>query len=76
MSEITITCIDSGKDALGHLLSIRQREYIEVAINTVKVRMYFSKGNYVGKMAGLEFHVHEDNLPKQYNDLRFRKNRT
>lgn len=72
MSEITITCVDTGKDAIGHILGIKQREYIDVAINTVRVRMNYIKGFYVGKMAGIEFNIHEDCLPKQYDDLRFR----
>jgi hypothetical protein len=49
-------------------LIISLKAFLEVALNTVKLRMTYMNNAYVGSMAGLEFVIKEDQLPKEYKE--------
>ncbi len=66
MSTVKLHCTDKGKDVEGHLLNYKPKAFAEVAINTVKLRMTYMNNAYVGSMAGLEFIMKEDQLPKEF----------
>ncbi|MEN9966523.1 MAG: hypothetical protein RL416_680, partial [Pseudomonadota bacterium] len=38
-------------------------------LNTVKIRMQYKSGIFVGSMAGMEFVVQEEALPRQFKDF-------
>jgi hypothetical protein len=60
-------CTDKSVDVEAHVLNHNKGIFLEAAINTVKLRMNYVKQHksYVGSMAGLEFTIHESNIPDQ-----------
>jgi hypothetical protein len=68
MSQVKLHCTDKGKDVEAHLLNYKPKAFAEVAINTVKLRMTYMNNAYVGSMAGLEFVMKEDQLPKEFKE--------
>lgn len=68
MSQVKIHCTDKGKDVDAHILNYKAKAFVEVAINTVKLRMVYKNNAYVGSMAGLEFVMKEDQLPKEFRE--------
>ena len=69
-AKIKIHCTDKGKDVDAHVLNFKEKQFLEVAVNTVKVRMSYMNNAYVGSMAGLEFVIKEDQLPKEKREYR------
>lgn len=62
--ELTLTCTDNGKSVKSHVLNYKEKAYLDVAINTVKVRLIYHKnGIYIGSMSGYEFTIKENTLP-------------
>jgi len=54
--KIEVNCTDNGQTVQAYLDRYVEKMYIDVIINTVKVRLsYKNKDLYVGHMAGLEF---------------------
>lgn len=68
MSKIKVYCTDKEKFVEADILNIVEGKFIEVALNTVKVRLTYNKNDYVGSMAGLEFVLKEDQLPRDYKE--------
>lgn len=68
MSQVKLHCTDKGKYVDAHLLNYKPKAFAEVAINTVKLRMTYMNNAYVGSMAGLEFVMKEDQLPKEFKE--------
>ena len=68
MSLIKLHCTDKGKDVEAHILNHKPKSFLEVALNTVKLRMTYMNNAYVGSMAGLEFVIKEDQLPKEFKE--------
>ena len=68
MSKIKIYCTDKERFVDADILNIRKGLFVEVAMNTVKVRLNYNKHDYVGSMAGLEFVLKEDQLPKDFRE--------
>lgn len=66
MSKIMLHCTDKGVDVEGDVLNHKKGQFLEVAVNTVKLRMSYQNRAYVGSMAGLEFVVREENVPEEY----------
>jgi len=64
MTKILLHCTDKNKDVEAHILNHKPKAFLEVALNTVKLRMTYMNNAYVGSMAGLEFVIREDQLPK------------
>jgi hypothetical protein len=75
---VPVHCTDNGKETAGYILSIMRNKFMEVSMNTVKVRLTYNSNHkqYVGSMAGLEFVVNENDLPKYTDDIKtFRRSR-
>jgi len=64
-----VTCTDNGKKVIGYILNYRAKDQLEISLNTVKIRMQYKTGIFVGTMAGMEFVVQEDTLPRQFKDF-------
>jgi hypothetical protein len=68
MSKVKIYCTDKDRFVDADILNVREGQFVEVAMNTVKVRLNYNKNDYVGSMAGLEFVLKEDQLPKDFRE--------
>ncbi len=68
MSKIKVFCTDKDKFVDADILNYKSKAFLEVALNTVKVRMSYMNNAYVGSMAGLEFVIKEDQLPREYKE--------
>lgn len=68
MSKVRIYCTDKDRFVDADILNVREGQFVEVAMNTVKVRLNYVKKEYVGSMAGLEFILKEDQLPKDFRE--------
>jgi hypothetical protein len=68
MSKIKVYCTDKEKFVDADILNVREKQFVEVAMNTVKVRLNYNKNDYVGSMAGLEFVLKENQLPKDFRE--------
>jgi len=66
---VEVTCTDNGKKVIGYILNYRARDHLEISLNTVKIRLQYKTGIFVGSMAGMEFVVQEDTLPRQFKDF-------
>ena len=66
---VEVTCTDNGKKVIGYILNYRTRDQLEISLNTIKIRMQYKSGIFVGSMAGMEFGVQEDTLPRQFKDF-------
>ena len=66
---VEVTCTDNGKKVTGYILNYRAKDQLEISLNTVKIRMQYKSGIFVGSMAGMEFVVQEEALPRQFKDF-------
>ncbi|MCF8182643.1 MAG: hypothetical protein K9J09_00505 [Limnohabitans sp.] len=66
---VEVTCTDNGKKVTGYILNYRAKDQLEISLNTVKIRMQYRSGIFVGSMAGMEFVVQEEALPRQLKDF-------
>jgi len=66
---VDVTCTDNGKKVTGYILNFRAKDQLEISLNTVKIRMQYKSGIFVGSMAGMEFVVQEEALPRQFKDF-------
>ena len=66
---VEVTCTDNGKKVTGYILNYRAKDHLEISLNTVKIRMQYKSGIFVGSMAGMEFVVEEEALPRQFKDF-------
>jgi hypothetical protein len=66
-AKIKIHCTDNGKDVEAHILSYKPKAFLEVAFQTVKIRMVYKENTRVffGSLMGREFVIKEDALPQQ-----------
>jgi hypothetical protein len=72
MSDIKVHCTDKGMDVDGFILNHRHNMFMEVAINTVKVKFQYDAqfDQYVGNMAGLEWIVKGADVPDDYHEFK------
>lgn len=65
-AKIKVHCTDNGKDLDGHILGYKPQEFLDVAIQTLKIRLIYRPQTkaFVGSLACKEFVVKEDQLPK------------
>jgi hypothetical protein len=68
MSKVKVYCTDKDRFVDADILNIREGQFVEIALNTVKVRLNYNKNDYVGSMAGLEFVLKEDQIPRDYKE--------
>jgi hypothetical protein len=69
-AKIKIHCTDNGKDVEAHILNYKPKAFLEVAFQTVKLRMVYKENTRVffGSLLGREFVIKEDNLPKNHKE--------
>lgn len=65
-AEVQVHCTNNGRVVIGHILQYRHQDFIQVALNTVKVSLIYNKqfDEYVGSMSGLEMIIKTNELPK------------
>ena len=63
--QIKVHCTDAGKEFDMHVLNYKPRAFLEVAFQTLKIRMVYKENTkaFVGSLGGREFVVKESNLP-------------
>jgi hypothetical protein len=68
--KVKVHCTDKDRYVDAYVLNYKPQKLLEVAVNTVKLSMFYKNNAYIGKMAGLEFTVKEDDLPKEHKEYR------
>ena len=63
---VEVTCTDNGKKVIGYILNYRAKDQLEISLNTLKIRMQYKSVVFVCSMAGMEFVVQEEALPRQF----------
>lgn len=61
---IKLHCTDKGKDVEAWVLNFKPQQYLEVSVASVKITLGYKNNAYVGSLAGLEFFIKEEKLPK------------
>jgi hypothetical protein len=69
-AKVKVHCTDKDQYVDAHVLNYKPQKLLEVAVNTVKLSMFYKNNAYVGKMAGLEFTIKESELPKEHKEYR------
>jgi hypothetical protein len=64
-SKIKVHCTDAGKDFDMHVLGYKPKAFLEVAFQTLKIRMVYKENTkaFVGSLGGREFVIREESLP-------------
>jgi hypothetical protein len=65
--KVMLHCTDKGVNVEADVLNHRKGQFLDVALNTVKLKMTYQNRAYVGSMAGLEFTVREEKVPEEYS---------
>ncbi len=66
-AKIKVHCTDAGKDFDMHVLGYKPKAFLEVAFQTIKLRLAYMERTkaFVGSLGGREFVVREDSLPTE-----------
>jgi hypothetical protein len=66
-SKIKVHCTDAGKDFDMHVLGYKPKVFLDVAFETIKIRLAYTERTkvFVGSLGGREFVVEENALPKE-----------
>ena len=64
-AKVKVHCTDNGKNFDMHILSYKPKAFLEVAFETLKIRMVYKENTraFVGNLGGREFVIVEDSLP-------------
>ncbi len=70
--QVKVHCTDAGKDFDMHVLGYKPKAFLEVAFQTIKIRMVYKENTkaFVGSLGGREFVIREDALPKEYKEFK------
>ena len=52
---VTVHCTDKGQSIEADLINFHEDKFIDVVLNTVRIKLVYNGKLYVGNMAGLEF---------------------
>ena len=71
-SKIKVHCTDNGKDFDMHVLGYKPKAFLEVAFQTIKLRLTYTERTraFVGSLGGREFVIREDDLPKEKQEYK------
>lgn len=71
-SKIKVHCTDNGKDFDMHVLGYKPKTFLEVAFQTVKIRLSYLERTraFAGSIGGREFVIKEDDLPKEKQEYK------
>ena len=66
-AKIKVHCTDAGKDFEMHVLGYKPKIFLEVAFQTLKLRLAYTERTkaFVGSLGGREFVVRENDLPQE-----------
>ncbi len=66
-SKIKVHCTHAGKDFDMHVLAYKPKAFLEVAFQTVKIKLSYLERTrvFAGSIGGREFVIREDDLPKE-----------
>lgn len=66
-SKVKVHCTDAGKDFDMHVLGYKPKTFLEVAFQTLKIRMVYKENTkaFVGSLGGREFVIKESDLPTE-----------
>lgn len=64
-AQVKVHCTDAGKDFDMHVLNYKPKAFLEVAFQTLKIRMTYKESTkaFVGSVGGREFVIRESALP-------------
>jgi hypothetical protein len=64
-AKVKVHCTDAGKDFDMHVLGYKPKAFLEVAFQTLKIRMVYKENTkaFVGSLGGREFVIREESLP-------------
>lgn len=70
-SKIKVHCTDNGKNLDAHILNYKPQGFLEVAIQTLKIRLVYKYQTkaFVGSLGGKEFVVKESDLPAERKEF-------
>ena len=71
-AKVKIHCTDNGKDVEAHVLNYKPRAFLEVAFQTLKIRMVYKENTkaFVGSLGGREFVIREEALPGERKEYK------
>ena len=71
-TKIKVHCTDNGKDFDMHVLGYKPKAFLEVAFQTIKLRLAYAERTraFVGSLGGREFVVREDELPRERGEYK------
>jgi hypothetical protein len=71
-SKIKVHCTDAGKDFDMHVLGYKPKAFLEVAFQTIKMRLTYAERTraFVGSLGGREFVIREDALPTERKEYK------
>ena len=71
--KVKLHCTDKDQIVEADLMNHHKKVFLEVALNTVKLRLNYNGKVYAGSMAGLEFVAQEKDIPEEYRYQEFRR---
>ncbi len=71
-AKVKVHCTDNGKDFDMHVLGYKPKTFLEVAFQTLKIRMIYKENTkaFVGNLGGREFVIVEDSLPTERKEFK------
>jgi hypothetical protein len=71
-AKIKVHCTDAGKDFDMHVLGYKPQAFLEVAFQTLKIRLAYMERTraFVGSLGGREFVVRESDLPQERKEFK------
>ncbi len=71
-AKLKVHCTDAGKDFDMHVLGYKPKTFLEVAFQTLKIRMVYKENTkaFVGSLGGREFVVRENDLPEERKEFK------
>jgi hypothetical protein len=71
-SKIKVRCTDAGKDFDMHILGYKPRVFLDVAFETIKLRLAYMERTkaFVGSLGGREFVIREEDLPQERKEFK------
>lgn len=71
-AKVKVHCTDAGKDFDMHVLGYKPKTFLEVAFQTLKIRMMYKENTkaFVGNLGGREFVITESALPTERKEFK------
>lgn len=71
-AKVKVHCTDAGKDFDMHVLGYKPKTFLEVAFQTLKIRMAYKENTkaFVGSLGGREFVIREEELPVERKEFK------